>query len=111
MWKPRIRESLSRSSLLIAYLFLVVGAVIAFMYMQGVTDRIEHEAFVRSYENCEAVNESKQVLAAVLNRLAQPREDDQPGDYEERQQLLASVQEIIEENDCPPPPNRFQGIR
>jgi hypothetical protein len=50
---------------------------------------------------CESGNETRQVLARVLDVLAEPRPDDLPGEYEERQRLRAVVDQFVEPQPCP----------
>ncbi len=67
-------------------------------------DRIERQAEVSAALNCKAINEAKVALDNVLLALAAPREDDEPGDAEERQRLYELVEPLVQPGECPPDP-------
>lgn len=76
----------------IATALLVIAVVIGFL--------LYWEAQSREERICQAVNESNAVLLNVLESLAQPRDDDQPGEFEERQRLLDQVSPFVQPINC-----------
>lgn len=107
IWNTRgIQNAFRRSSLLIAYLALVTGCVIAFMYMNAITDRIEREGLVRAFENCQASNETRDTIKTILDELMiEERASDTPGQAEDRRELRESLEGLLQPNECPPDPS------
>lgn len=97
-------RKLARARLLIAYLVLAVGLVLAFAHQYRITERVELEGMVRAHENCRTGNETRAVIAAILDRLAEEREDDAPGEHEDRMRLRAELDSFLQPNECPPLP-------
>lgn len=108
MWNEQnIRAALTRSSLLIAYLALVVGAVIAFTWIQGVTDRLELESQARAFQNCASINETRAVMGDVLDEiLLVARDGDTPEERGERAEARERVEPLIQPLPCPPDPEK-----
>lgn len=50
---------------------------------------------------CEAQNETREIVFGVLQFLAEPRDDDEPGEFEHRQELLEHFRETLAPRECP----------
>lgn len=89
-----------------------VVAIVVLAYIAGnvlgdlrdLNERMERYQAVQIYEVCESGNETRRVLARVLDTLAEPRDDDEPGDYAERQRLRDAVDQYVQPQECPPRP-------
>ena len=72
--------------------------------LQAVQQQQEYRSDLRVHQFCESQNETRGVLALVLDELAAPRDDDGPGELEERMRLRAQVDPYVQPHDCPPRP-------
>jgi len=105
MLDPRAKRAAGRSKLLIAYLFLVFGAVLGFFYMQVLTERVDRAAEARSYDNCLASNESREVISQMLNVLLVSGEGRRDAEQQARAlEIYAELQELAAPRECPPSP-------
>lgn len=87
--------------------FVIVGAYVlgsVIERQQEFAAELERRNELRAHLLCEANNETRHVLELVLDALAAPRDDDLPGEFEERRRLRESVDEFVQPQPCPPPP-------
>lgn len=99
-FRNRVGDNLRRSPLFVAYVILVVLIVIGFLYMEALTRQIEEQSAARAKIQCLAGNDTRQVLASILDALAVPREDDESGDFEDRMELRRQLDPILLPKDC-----------
>lgn len=83
-------------------LSFAVGNVVS--DQRELAERVEGRSEVRAYELCQAHNDTRQVLGTVLDVLAAPRDDDEPGEYERRLELREDLDPLVEPVECPPDP-------
>lgn len=103
---------MTRRRIAVAINVLTVATVVVLAYLlgmfagdlQAVQDEQERRSELRVHQICESQNETRAVLAHVLDELAGPRDDDIPGEFEERQRLREQVNPYIQPHDCPPRP-------
>ncbi len=96
----QLREFLRKSPLFVGYLLLVMLLVIGFLYMESLTRKIDDQAVARSELQCRAGNDTRQVVASVLDALAAPRPDDVDGEFEARQHLRVELEPLLLPADC-----------
>lgn len=97
----------SRLIVAAALVAIIVLAYIAGNVMGDLRDlneRMERYQSVQIHEVCQSGNETRRVLARVLDTLAERREDDEPGEFEERQRLREAVDPYVQAQECPPRP-------
>lgn len=104
--RPGILEGLKRYHYPLGMIIFAIAIATALWQLQAIQYENEYRAELRAYQLCMNQVDTRIVLNAVLERLAEPRDTDEPGDLEERQRLLAQVQPLIEPPDCPPEPTR-----
>lgn len=88
--------------------YVVFALVVAggFIHIQLLAERIERQSIERAHELCVTSNTVKESVIAVLALLAKPREDDRPGEAEQRQKIFEQVTPPLALAECPPPPPR-----
>lgn len=97
----RERMSLFKNHLsTIGYGILVALVCVGFYLQQGLARQLEKEGIQRAVALCEIANENRTVIEGVLDSLAQPRADDEPGEHEERRRLFDQVKPLLERKDC-----------
>lgn len=98
----KLGQFLSGHHLFLAYIIFGAVILIGFMYLIDLASTLERQGMQRTHEICMSQNELRNVLAGVLDTLAEPRDSDEPGDYERRQHLRDEVDPYIQPQVCPP---------
>ena len=93
MFSPSLADSLRRFSGVIGYLLLVVVIALSLLMLQRFADR-------QAAVECHAGNETRLVLAELLEALSDPIEGDAPGAREQRQRISEELQPLVELRDC-----------
>jgi hypothetical protein len=106
----QVRFWVRRHAGFVGWLIVVAGVVVALAWTAHLHDQAQLRNELRTHQLCENQNDTRQVLRGVLEALAEPRDDDEPGEQEERQRLLERVLPIIEPIECPPLPERLREV-
>lgn len=105
-WYGPFLEGLKRYHYPLGLIIITVAVATALWQLQDLQREQEYRSELRAHQLCVNQVDTRLVLNAVLERLAEPRDTDEPGDLEEREILLDQVQPLIEPPDCPPEPTR-----
>lgn len=92
------------SRLFVAYFLLVGATIVVFVYMQQITDQVELESLARTYENCKANNDIKELIATILDRIAEQEDSTLRNETSRGLRLRDDLNELLQSNECPPPP-------
>jgi len=101
-----VAEGLKRYHYPLGMIIFAIAIGVALWQLQDVQRENALQSELRGYELCLNQQDTRSVLREVLEALVGPRETDEPGDLEQREELLEGVLPLIEQPDCPPQPTR-----